>query len=102
MQIYAFNLSMQHLCNSSCMKMHSSRKTRKEGEWPRKVTLSRVTVTVYRRQTPQGNFAFMVRTYAQGKRRFDSYATEADGLDAAGRLARQLSERDVVAASMNQ
>ena len=42
----------------------------------------------------------MVANYADGKRRFDSYATEADALDAANRLARQLSERDVVAAAM--
>lgn len=37
---------------------------------------------------------------ADGKRRFDCYATEADALDAANTLARQLSERDVVAAAM--
>lgn len=42
----------------------------------------------------------MVANYAGGKRRFDSYASEADALDAAQRLARQLSERDVLAASM--
>ena len=42
----------------------------------------------------------MVANYASGKRRFDSYATESDALEAAGRLARQLSERDVVAAAM--
>ncbi|MBI4326202.1 MAG: tyrosine-type recombinase/integrase [Chloroflexi bacterium] len=84
------------------MKTHPSRKTRNQGEWPRKVTLCRVTVSVYRRKTPQGNFAFMVANYAEGKRRFDSYSTEADALDAAGRLARQLSERDVLAASMTQ
>ena len=42
----------------------------------------------------------MVANYAHGKRRFDCYATEADALDAANRLARQLSEREVVAAAM--
>ena len=42
----------------------------------------------------------MVANYASGRRRFDSYPTEADALEAAGRLARQLSERDVVAAAM--
>jgi hypothetical protein len=42
----------------------------------------------------------MVANYAQGKRRFDSYATEAEALDAAQTLARKMSERDVVAAAM--
>jgi hypothetical protein len=41
-----------------------------------------------------------VANYAGGKRRFDSYADEAEALEAAQRLARQLSEREVVAASM--
>jgi len=34
------------------------------------------------------------------KRRFDSYPTEAEALEAANRLAKQLSERDVLTASM--
>ncbi len=42
----------------------------------------------------------MVANYADGKRRFDCYATEADTLDAAKTHARQLSEREVVAAAM--
>lgn len=42
----------------------------------------------------------MVANYADGKRRFDCYATEADALDAANTLARQLSQREVVAAAM--
>ncbi len=42
----------------------------------------------------------MVANYADGKRRFDCYATEADAIDAANRHARQLNERDVVAAAM--
>lgn len=79
------------------MKTHPSRNRK---EWPRKVTLGRVSVTVYRRQAPGGYPCFMVANYASGKRRFDSYATESDALEAAGRLARQLSERDVVAAAM--
>ena len=36
------------------------------------------------------------------KRRFDSYGTEADALDAAAKLARQLSARDVIGASMTK
>lgn len=42
----------------------------------------------------------MVANYADGKRKFASYAAEAEALDAAHRLARQLSERQVVAASL--
>lgn len=42
----------------------------------------------------------MVANYATGKRRFDCYPTEEDALDAASRLARQLSKSDVLAASI--
>jgi integrase len=42
----------------------------------------------------------MVANYADGKRRFDSYADEAEAIEAAGTLARQLSERQVLAAAM--
>lgn len=70
--------------------------------WPRAVEVGRVSVNVYRRRTPSGNWAFMVANYAEGKRRFDSYADEAEALEAAARLARRLSERDVVAASLTE
>lgn len=42
----------------------------------------------------------MVANYAAGKRRYDCYPNEEEALDAANRLARQLSERQVVAASL--
>lgn len=74
------------------MKAHPSHNRK---EWLRKVSVGRVTVSVYRRQAPSGYPCFMAANYASGKRRFDSYATEA-----AGRLARQLSDRNVVAAAM--
>ncbi len=61
-----------------------------------------MSVSVYRRCTPLGNYAYMVANYADGKRRFDSYAEEADALKAAGTLARQLNERDVMTASMTR
>ena len=77
-------------------------RSRKEEAWPRKVRLGRVTVTVYRRGTSGGNTGFMVSNYANGKRRFDSYSNETDALDAANRLARQLSERDVLTASITR
>jgi site-specific recombinase XerD len=44
----------------------------------------------------------MVANYADGKRRFDSYATEADALASADTLARQIDRRDYVAASMTR
>ena len=68
--------------------------------YPKKVSFGRETVTVYRRTMPNGKPGFMVANYAKGGRRFDSYATEADALDAASLLARRLSERDVLAAAM--
>ena len=42
----------------------------------------------------------MVANYAKGKRRFDSYPNEAVAIEEAGKLARQLSEREVLAAAM--
>ena len=94
------------LCNRCetlpCMKANASQKPRQAETWPRKVQPGRTIVTVYRRKTPAGNVAFMVVNYADGKRRFDSFATEADALDAAERLAKQIDKRDYVAASMTQ
>jgi integrase len=84
------------------MKTAQSRKTSKTETWPRKVQPGRAIVNVYRRKTPQGNFAFMVANYADGKRRFNSYATEADALQSADTLAKQIDRRDYVAANMTQ
>ena len=44
----------------------------------------------------------MVANYSGEKRRFDSYGTETDAIEAANKLARQLSQRDVVSASMTR
>lgn len=44
----------------------------------------------------------MVANYSEGKRRFDCYPTEPEALEAAGQLARRLSERDVLSASMTR
>ena len=79
-----------------------SRKPSQGENWPRKLTFGRETVTVYRRFTPSGNPAFMVANYSGEKRRFDSYSTETDAFEAANKLARQLSQRDVVSASMTR
>ena len=42
----------------------------------------------------------MVANYSEGKRRFDSYADEALAMEAAKKLARQMCEREVLAAAM--
>ena len=85
------------------MKPTRSRKPNQGETWPRKVQPGRAVVTVYRRKTPQANFAFMVANYADGdRRRFDSYAVEADALAAAEKLAKRLDARDYVAASMTR
>jgi site-specific recombinase XerD len=84
------------------MKTTPSRKTAQEDSWPRKVQPGREIVTVYRRQTPSGNVAYMVANYADGKRRFDSYGTEAEALEAAETLAKRIDKRDYVAASMTK
>ena len=79
-----------------------SQKPKQDQSWPRKVTVGRETVTVYKRKTPLGNPAFMLANYSGVKRRFDSYSTEAEALEAANKLARQLSQRDVLSASMTR
>jgi site-specific recombinase XerD len=85
------------------MQTTLSRKAKQEESWPRKVQPGRAIVTIYRRKTPSGNFAYMVANYADGeRRRFDSYANEADALAAADTLAKRLDKRDYVAASMTQ
>ena len=71
-----------------------SRKVRKQDTWPRKVQPGREIVTVYRRTLPGGGFNYMLANYASGKRQFDSYASEADALDAADKLARRIDARD--------
>ncbi len=84
------------------MKATASRKTKQaeNNVWPREVPFGREIVRVYRRKTPLGNFAYMVANYSGEKRRFDSYADEALALEAALKLARQMSEREVLAAAM--
>ena len=80
--------------------MKTSR-SRKQG-WPQEITVGRVSVTIYKRTMPNGKPGFLVANYSGVKRRLDSYAKEADALEAAGRLARQLSERDTKAATMTE
>jgi integrase len=80
------------------MKATRSRKQ----DWPRKITLGRVSVSIYKRTAPNGSPCFMVVSYASGTRKFISYANEADAIEAAGALARRLSETDTKAAQMTE
>ena len=82
------------------MKTPAPRKTGKAASWPRKIKMGRATITVYKRAWVNGGFGYFVASYASGKRKLVSYAAEADALDAAHRLARQMSEHEVVAASL--
>ena len=85
------------------MKATLSRKVEKvKSEWPKVVQPGRASVTVYRRQTPGGRWAFMLANYVGGKRRFDCYPDEGAAMEAADLLARGLDRRDYVAASMTQ
>ncbi len=82
------------------MNTKASRKPLQKPSWPRKVQLGRVTVSIYQRRTPSGGEGYMVANYSSGKRRFDSYATEDEALEAAQRLCRQMSEGQVIAARL--
>jgi len=84
------------------MQQEHTRKSRKDETWPRKVTFGRETVKIYRRITASGNFGYMVSNYAGKKRRFDSYPTETEAIQEANKLAKQLSQRDVIGASMTK
>ena len=62
----------------------------------------REKVSVYKRFAPDGSPCFMVANYSSGKRRFDSYASEAEAVEAANRLARLMSQRNTKAAQLTE
>lgn len=76
--------------------------SRKDSPWPKKVWFGRVGVPVYQRATPNGGVAFMVANNSGQKRRFDCYAEEAVALEQAETLAKRLSERNAVAATLTE
>lgn len=85
------------------MKTTPSRRAKQAESWPRKIQPGRAIVTVYRRKTPSGNVAYMVANYADGEtRRFDSYKSETEALEAAEKLAKRIDSRDYVAAAMTK
>lgn len=80
--------------------MNATPRKKQENEWPKKVTFGRETVSIYRRKLPGGNFNYLVASYATNKRRFTSYANEAEAVTEAEKLVRQISKRDVVSATL--
>jgi integrase len=83
------------------METTPSRKPEKAESWPKRIHFGRVTITIYRRKTPNGTPGYLVCSYASGKRKLISYPTEAEALDAANVLARRMSENQVLAASLS-
>lgn len=78
------------------MKTTRSRKPK----WPKQITLGNVTVTIYKRITPNGKTGFMLAYQQDGKRKFDSYPDEAEAIQEANTKARQLSTLGVKAAQL--
>ncbi|HEX7861702.1 MAG TPA: tyrosine-type recombinase/integrase [Verrucomicrobiae bacterium] len=80
------------------MNNRPKRGRKRAKDYPKKVTFGRESVTVYQRKLG----GYMVSNYAEGKRRFDSYPTAEEAENAALALAKKLSERDVISASMTR
>jgi hypothetical protein len=62
----------------------------------------RERVQVYKRLTPSGNPAYMLVDCTSGKRQFRCYSDPTKATEEADRLAKLLSRRSVVAASMSE
>ena len=68
------------------MKTTRSRKP----DWPRKVSIGRVSVSIYQRSAPNGSPGFMVADCTSKQRKFISHASEANALETARPPARRL------------
>ena len=66
------------------------------------VTVGNVTVTVYRRTTPNGKKGFMLAYKHGGKRKFDSFSNEATAIQEANTKARRESTLGVKAAQLSE
>lgn len=84
------------------MKTTPSRKRKKTRKPFHVATCGCVKVPVYERTMPNGKPGYLLANYASGTRRFDSYANSGLVIEAADKLARKLSERDVIGASMTR
>ena len=82
------------------MKTTLTRTRKKSRKAHHVATCGREKVSIYRRVAPNGSPCYMLSSYASGQRKFVSYADEAEAIEAAGKLARQMSERQVVAAAL--
>lgn len=67
-----------------------------EVKWPRKISVGKATVTVYKRTRANGTPGYEVANYSLGKRKFESFPNEDGALARAHELATQLSERAVL------
>ena len=67
-----------------------------EVKWPRKISVGKATVTVYKRTRANGTPGYEVANYSLGKRKFESFPNEDAALARAHELATQLSERAVL------
>lgn len=63
-------------------------------------TVGNVTVTIYKRVTPNGKRGFMIAYKQDGKRKFDSYSDEAEAIREADEKARKVSTLGVKAAQL--
>lgn len=81
-----------------------SKGAKKQATWPKRVgTFGRKTVTIFRRKTPSGNWAYMVVHYADGNRRkFESFPTEAEAMTRANSIVNNLNEGHNKAAMLTE
>jgi integrase len=71
---------------------------RSSDNWPQRVKVGSVSVTVYRRERADGSPGFEVADYSTGSRRLRSFPTAETALSEAGRIARLMASGDVTAA----
>lgn len=79
--------------------MNKTRPCQNNRDWPKHVRCGREVVAVYRRNV-NGKPYFLVPDHTSGRRRLRSFVTEAEAVEAAQDLARQLSTRQVIAAGL--
>ena len=74
---------------------------RSSDEWPKRVKVGSVSVTVYCRKRADGSHGFEVADYSTGSRRLRSFPTGESALAEAQRIARLLATGDATAAQVS-
>lgn len=77
------------------------RTTATKDGWPRKITVGRVTVTVFRDVLPSGNSRYRVDN-RRLTGRFDAYKSEEESIEAATRLASRIETGETKAAGLTE